>query len=170
MTTREAILQMIKENVSVKGLRLGNVVSVNDSTRTCVVNVLDSETDIEDVRLHVTGGGTINGLYYKPAVGSFVGIYPLFAFEYCVLLYSYIDEITFLDGSYGGVVKVADLVTKINALENQVNSILTTLKSTSIPLAPSGTYPFASLYASLSNLNTTTAADLENTKVKHGTV
>lgn len=73
------------------------------------------------------------------------------------------------DGSYGGAVKVQDLVNKLNALENLVNNILTTLKGTTIPLAPSGTYSFATLYAALNNINPITKkSDLENDKVKHG--
>jgi hypothetical protein len=85
-----------------------------------------------------------------------------------LLLASDIDEVYLRGTEHGGLVKVSELVDKLNNLENQVNDILTTLKNTTIPLAPSGTYPFAPLYASINNLTPTQIADIENDKVKHG--
>jgi hypothetical protein len=154
MTTREAIQSIIKDTVKFKGIRLGNVVSVETASRTCVVNVLDSETDIEGVRLHVTGA-TASGAYYKPAIGSLVGISPLFSFEYAVVLYSDIEEIVFLDGSLGGLVKVEDLTTKLNNLENKVNDIIIWGATVSPPLATPALVP-------------TVQTDIENIKISHG--
>jgi hypothetical protein len=85
-----------------------------------------------------------------------------------LLLASDIDEVYLRGTEHGGLVKVSELVDKLNNLENQVNDILTTLKNTTIPLAPSGTYPFAPLYASINNLTPTQISDIENDKVKHG--
>ena len=156
MNIREAIQQMTKDPVSFKGMRLGTVVSIDDVARTCVVNVLDSETDIPGVRLHVSGISE-NGAYYKPAIDSLVGIMPLFSFEYAVVLYSKISEIVFLDGSFGGIVKVEDLTTKLNNLENKVNAIITWGATVSPPLT---TPP----------LVTTNQAEIENPLITHGTV
>lgn len=78
------------------------------------------------------------------------------------------DTITINGGDNDGLVKVAALKDKINALENLVNGILNVLKATSIPLAPSGTYPFATLYTSLNAITPVTSqSDLENPDVKH---
>lgn len=75
---------------------------------------------------------------------------------------------SFNDGNNNGIPKVTPLTSKINALENLVNSILNALKTTVIPLAPSGSYPFAPLYAALNDITPITAqSDLENTKLKH---
>lgn len=169
MNLRDAVISIIKNNVSFKGIRLGTVKSVDDSTRTCVVNVLESETDIEGVRLHITGESA-NGAYYKPKVNSLIGIMPIFEFEYCAVLFSELESVSFLDGSYGGLIKINDLVTKVNNLENQVNDLLTALQGITIPLAPSGTYPFAPLFASFDPLTPTEASEIENTKITHGTV
>lgn len=74
---------------------------------------------------------------------------------------------SFNGGTLDGMVKVNSLVTKINALETLVNNILNVLKTTSIPLAPSGTYPFAPLYTALSDIAPlTNKAALENTAIK----
>lgn len=156
MNLRQAIQKIVSDTVKFKGIRLGNVVYVDTVSRTCVVNVLDSETDIEGVRLHVTGK-VASGLYYKPRVGSLVGISPLFSFEYAVVLYSDIEEIVFLDGSYGGLTRVADLVTKLNNLENKVNEIIVWGGTVSPPLATPALTP-------------TLQADIENTLITHGTV
>ena len=76
----------------------------------------------------------------------------------------------FNDGSFDGLAKVGELVKKFNALENLVNNMLNTLKNTTIPLAPSGTYPFAPLYAAFNDINPITQqSDIENDKIKHGT-
>lgn len=156
MNIREAVQSIVKDTVKFNGIRLGNVVSVDTVNRTCVVNVLDSETDIIGVRLHVTGTSA-NGLYYKPAIGSLVGISPIFSFEYAVILYSDIDEIVFLDGSFGGLVRVEDLTTKLNNLENKVNEIITWGATVTPPLATSPLVP-------------TDQSEIENPLVQHGTV
>ena len=107
-----------------------------------------------------------------PVVGSIVGVAMMSDSEntdYIIVLYSEIDSILLRGDQYGGLIKVEELVSKVNALENLVNNILTTLKSTTIPLAPSGTYPFAPLYTSFNNISPITMReDLENENVTHG--
>jgi hypothetical protein len=73
----------------------------------------------------------------------------------------------FNDGDNGGLVKITDLVTKINNLETKVNDLITKLKAVVVPLAPSGTYPFSTVFGSVVNLTQTKKSDLENEKVKH---
>lgn len=73
------------------------------------------------------------------------------------------------DGSYDGLVKVGELVKKVNALENLVNNILTALKGITITLAPSGSVPFAPFFSAFSNISPITQqSDIENVKIKHG--
>ena len=72
----------------------------------------------------------------------------------------------FNGGNNDGMVLINALTTKINNLETLVNNILAVLKATVIPLAPSGTYPFASLYAAYSALSPTHKSDIENTQIK----
>ena len=78
-------------------------------------------------------------------------------------------------GSYGGFIKDVDpsdpeagLLKKLNNLEQLVNTLLATLQATVIPLAPSGTYPFAPLYAGVDPLTPTVADDVENPHIIHG--
>lgn len=81
------------------------------------------------------------------------------------------EQIVLNDGSYKGIVKVEDLVKKINAIEDKVNAINTAIKTTTVVLAPSGTYPLTTNpdVAALTDITPkTTEDDLQNKKVTHG--
>jgi len=86
-----------------------------------------------------------------------------------VSLYSEIETIKLRGDQFGGLVKVEELVKKINALEKQVNDLYTALVGIVVPLAPSGAYPLAPSFANIQPIAPTTQkSDLENEKVLHG--
>jgi hypothetical protein len=173
MTIPEAIRKISKQDVFES--IVGTVKSVDMTSKTCVVTPVDDLPDLLDVRLSAIESPD-KGIICVPVVNSIVIVGQTKFEQPHILLFSEIDtyqliantSITFNDGSHGGLIKIEDLVTKINNVENLVNNILTTLKGTTIPLAPSGTYAFAPLYSSLNNLTNTQKTDLENTKIKHG--
>lgn len=162
---------------------VGTVKSVDKNT--CVVTCVsgDSPIDIPNVLLQAE---VCDGLLITPKVDSTVFVCVSIYNPPYVAMFSDIDEfylqvgdssltitndgkIKLNDGSYDGLIQIKELVKKINALENLVNNILTTLKSTTIPLAPSGTYPFAPLYSALNNISPITQqADIENKDITHG--
>lgn len=151
----------------------GKVVSVDLTKKTCVVSPINGDADVLDVRLQAAV--TIKGSIVVPTVGSAVMVSMINKQTGFISMYSQVDSILLDGDKYGGLVKLLDpddptagILKKVNNLENQINNILVVLKGTIIPLAPSGTYPFASLYASINALTTTAQADLENTKVKQG--
>lgn len=76
-------------------------------------------------------------------------------------------EVSFNGGENGGLAIVGSLVTKLNNIETKVNTILSTLKSVSITLAPTGVFPFAPIFGSITPLDSTSEKDIENKKVKH---
>jgi len=164
MEIPELIRNMVFDKFTFDKAVLCQVISVSGST----CNVLAVERDVEliDVRLQAA---TSNGIYLKPAVDSFVICAPINDVEFAVIMYSDIDEIKLLDGSYGGLIKIDDMVTKVNNLEGQVNDLLTALQGVTIPLAPSGTYPFAPIFSSFTPLTPTQVSDIENPLVTHGT-
>jgi hypothetical protein len=161
MTTREAIQQIMNEQIGDSRARIAKVIEVTDTV--CSVETADTETAIYDVRLQIEAS---NGLYFKPAVGSYVMIAPFEDNEFCVVMYSAIDEIKFLDGSFGGLVKVIDLVSKMNAIENKVNSLITYINAHTH--ASNGTPP-TPLFSG-GSLTNTVRADIESDKITHGTV
>lgn len=164
MNTRELIENIVADKFK-SDARLCSVISVDGST--CTVETLDTEVELKEVRLQTEAS---NGVLLTPKVGSFVVVVPMTDFEFVVVMYSAIAEIKLLDGSFGGLVKVNDLVTKVNNLETQVNNLLSALQGVTIPLAPSGTYPFAPVFASFTPLTPTVASDIENNKITHGDI
>jgi len=77
------------------------------------------------------------------------------------------DGIVINDGQFGGLIKVAELVNKINSLENTVNSLITSYKAHTHTAPSGGTgTPLPPVTVGLLN-PITKINDLENTKVKH---
>ncbi len=153
------------------------VVSVNEEDRTCVVDPLSDsfEGTIEEVYLSAQPN---DGVIQIPTIDSVVKVCIGMGIDNpFVVQFSDLDKVVILaktsiqfnSGYYGGLVRVEELVGKLNGLENLVNSILAQLKTTTIPLAPSGTYPFAPLFASMVAISPITMVpDLENEKITHG--
>jgi hypothetical protein len=167
MTPREAILNIVNDQVKFIGkMRLATVVSV--SWPTCIVSTLDSETEVE-VRLNASGEDG-NGLRYLPKVDSIVGIMNLFDFEYTVVMFSELDSIRFLDGSYGGLTKTQELKTqldKTNAVVNAIKNALTTWT----PVANDGGAALkAAATAAIGSLTVGDYSDIENDKITHGNI
>jgi hypothetical protein len=71
----------------------------------------------------------------------------------------------FNGGTNDGMILINPLVTKLNNLENKVNDLISLLQGITIPLAPSGTYPFAPIFASTTPLTPTGKSDVENIKI-----
>jgi hypothetical protein len=152
---------------------------------TCnVTPLLDKDAPIIAVRLkaHIQGD---NGIIIKPKVGSFVLVAFLTRLDAFVVMNDEIDQITIKidntsllmdkdsikmnDGSYDGLVKIQDLVKKLNNLENIVNDLITQYNSHTHPgvQAGSGTTSPTSMLEN-NQLTTTQQSDLENKKITHG--
>lgn len=150
MEIREAIQRIAGENRNTFGITC-TVVSVDGST--CVCSPIDGSADIEDVRLQVEEG---SGIFIEPRIGSFVIVAMTNDVEGYVALFSEIETIIWMDGTHGGLVRVVDLVAKLNALESKVNALITWGVTVSPPFSPSTLLPL------------TDRADLENTNITHG--
>lgn len=156
---------------------LGTVVSIQGNTCTCII---DDELELPNCHLQST---VCDGFLLIPAVGSSVVILNSKKNDPIVVSFGDLDhvylqvgessievaksgEITLNDGNLGGLVKVADIVAKLNNLENKVNSIISNynshLHSNGNGGSPTGT-PLAPITGTL---NPTQQADIENLKVK----
>ena len=152
------------------------VISVSVDDRSCVCHAIDGHTEYQLPKVMLMAVSD-DGLLLEPKVGSIVKILFSDNIEPCIIQYSEIDNVTIISNkkiklngdSYGGIGKTEEIAKKISNLETQVNNILNTLKTTTIPLAPSGTYPFAPLYATINAITpTTTQSDISNTEIVHG--
>lgn len=142
------------------------VKSFDSTENTCYCLPINGDADIFGVRVI---SDNKKGFLLIPKVGSVVIVSFLDNALPFISMFSEVDKIEINGSNYEGIVKVNELVTKINSLENLINNILTTLKNTTIPLAPSGTYPFLPLYTAFSNIvPITNKNDLQNPKVLHG--
>ena len=149
------------------------VLSVDSAKRECTVSAVTGKSANEiKVRLMAT---VDDGSLLLPKVGSNIIVSFSDHVHPFVSMFSEVESIVWLGGEYEGVPIVKHptnsnkgLLKKINNLENQINDILQVLKTTTIPLAPSGTYAFASLYASILPLTPITSqTDIEHPNIKH---
>lgn len=182
-TNRKKIIEGIKEITGFGKYEIysGQVSAVDENETTIDVQIND-ELTIFGVRLKCVIDNT-EGMYIIPAMNSYVVICQIDGGQdYNLIQASKIDKlllkignttleitstgIVFNGGSLDGLVKVNSLVSKMNAIEIKLNTILNVLKTISIPLAPSGTYPFAPLFAAIASLSNTVKNDLENPKIK----
>jgi hypothetical protein len=159
--------------------------SVDEAARTCDVTTISGKesTAIERVKLMAS---LDDGILFLPTVGSTIFVsYSTFNVPY-VALFSQIDKVLFIvggsvlqmidgklmfnDGSYGGLVEVAQLVTKLNNLENFVNDLVQKFNShTHILTLTSGTGTAAPTAApETGTLTQTKRGDIENTSIIHG--
>lgn len=142
--------------------------------------------ELFDVRLRASIDGAEDGVILFPKVGStvLIGLIGNEVNEAFVIRYSEVEkaklkigdstiEIStdgFLmnGGSLGGLINIADLVEKLNAIEQDINSLKTAFSSWVIAPSDGGAaLKTAAASWSSSQLSSTTAADIEDTKIKH---
>ena len=152
---------------------VGEVSEVDETARTCTVQPANGTAKIIGCRLQ-SGIDSESGFVMVPKDGSNVVVSFLNKDAGFVTLMDEVDKIiidcddvAFNGGDNGGLVISGETASKLNDIENKVNSILNTLKGVTVPLAPTGSYPFAPLFASITDLANTSASDLENDKIKH---
>lgn len=142
------------------------VISVNTPNKTCEVKTIADQMRVFDVRLISNNG---NGVLFIPSVNSVVGVCMINEVEGFVSLYSQIDSIQYGDGSFNGMIKVDDLVTRLNTIEQDINDLKTALSGWT-PVPSDGGAALKTALASYysSSLTETVRADLENDKITHG--
>ena len=178
MSMKDAIQRMVNEQIKVQVL-VGTVKSVDETKMVCDVD-LTNAPDLLDVRLRSIIDENDKGVLIVPKKDShvLVGIIDNRIESAFVLSFSevekirlIIDDIELGGNDYKGLVKVEDLVTKMNNMENALNSLVSDFNSHThnAPQAPTGTIPTAPpLILSTQNLTQTQVSDLENEKVTHG--
>lgn len=145
--------------------RSGSVVSVDLTQATAKVKIVDG-AEIEDVRLQQVKNAT--GWLVVPAIGSNVIVDFTDNTTAHVATYSEVEEIIYQNGSNGGMVKVSELVGKLNTLENDLNTLKTAFISW-VPVVNDGGLALKAISATWASqtITTTVVADLENEKIKH---
>ena len=146
------------------------VAEVDEAAASCTVKPV-SGPEIFDVRIKAAINDKTDGLVIVPVVGSFVlvgiiGNDPETAY---IAKYDSIDKIVMHGGNLGGIVKVQEVVNKLNALEQDLNNLKTVFSSSWTPVPNDGGAALKTAAAtwSGSTITETAVADLENPKIKH---
>ena len=164
MTIREAI-RLIAEQGDERMI-LATVSDVNDNDRTCTCTPINGDAEILEVRLQTT---VSVGVYLKPAEGSLVLVCMANETLGFVVLTSELEEVIYFDGSLGGLIKINELVSKVNTIENKINQIISTFNTHVHSGVTTGAGSSAITPTTISGtLTNTVVADLENGKIKHG--
>jgi hypothetical protein len=159
--------------------------SVDIASRTCNVTTITGKqsTAIEGVKLMAI---VDDGMLLIPTIGSTIFLtYSTYNVPF-VALFSAVDQVTFIagssvlsikdglitlnDGSLGGLVEVAALVTRLNNAENMVNDLAAKFNGhTHILALSAGTgTAAATVTQETTTLTPTQRGDIENTKITHG--
>lgn len=168
-------LKRALESINPKFNKACYVRSVSASPTTglmiCDCESIEDKTILEDVRLvaDFKNTATTTGFVLIPKVGSIVLVSFLADSEYYVTMVSDIDSIFLNGNNYDGVVKITDLVTKLNNLENKLNDLIIVFNSWT-PVPNDGGAALKAVLASwvATALTPTIKANLENITVKHG--
>lgn len=142
---------------------VGTVLSVDPTAKTCEVKDL-RDAIYSNVRLIAAN---TTGLYMVPKIGSYVIIHQISDQDYFVSMFSQLDTITMLDGSFGGLTKTQELKTQLDKLNAQLQAIITALAWA--PVAGDGGAALkAAFTASIAGKPAGTFTGIENTTISHG--
>jgi len=132
----------------------------------CDCSPVNGDADLIDVRLQAS---TTTGILITPTVGSNVVVSLLSNGSAFVSMYSDIDSIQLNGSNYDGLVKVNDLVTKLNNLENDLNTLKTAFSSwVTVPNDGGAALKVATASWYAASLTPTVKANIENPLITHG--
>jgi len=178
MDRSKEIKEAIKSIAGVPGMMfvMGKVESVGDET--CSVKIADRIV-INDVRLNASADGNADNILIKPTVGSMVLMADLSGGELrslVVISFSALESMTVKfegdvvinGGENEGLVKVVPLKDRLNAIENDINSLKQVFSSWG-PIVYDGGASLKAASASWATqpLKSTNKEDIENPKIKH---
>lgn len=137
---------------------------VSVSGNICEVSPINGEANITGVRLSSEDDTT--NILITPSVGSVVMVGMLNDAEGIVIMFGKVSSVKIRGDQYGGLVEVAQLISKINALESKVNTIIAAYNTLVLPVSGATAGPPAVPIAP--PLTPTVRSDIENTAVTHG--
>ena len=141
--------------------------------QTCTVSIGDLQ--LNEVRLRAVVNDEESGILVTPKVGSMVMITDLSNStkrDWAVVMVSEIDKIEINGGKNGGLIRIEDLVSRLNAIEDDINNLKTTLTGWT-PVAQDGgaalktTLTIPGTGWATKQLAKTKTSDLEDDKITH---
>ncbi len=161
---KSLLIRILKSEFDNKFAIVGKVVSVVDNN--VIIDNLESGARYSNVRLQANPG---NGVLIIPKEESYVIVGRLTGNAGYVAMVSDADSIQLLDGSYGGLIKIDDLVSSLNALETYTRDLKTSLDAhTHLGVTTGGGTSGVPPVPSVTGIPDTVNADLENPDITHG--
>ena len=161
------------------------VSSIDADKRICTCSPIDGGADILEVRLESditinSDGDAVNsnpkGFFVVPEVDSLVVVTFLSKTEAFLSAYTEIsdviaiqDQFTFNDGAYGGLIKISDLVDRLNDYEDLFNQLKTDFNSWT-PVPQDGGLALKTILSAgflTKVIPSSNVSEFENGKVKH---
>ena len=132
----------------------------------CDCQPLNGMADLLNVKLQAK---TTTGILITPSIGSSVIVTLTGNSNGFVSMFSDIDSIQLNGSNYDGLVKVNDLVTKLNNLENDLNTLKTAFSAwVTVPNDGGAALKVATAAWYAASLTPTVKANIENQLIKHG--
>lgn len=147
--------EILKDEFSNKLAFVGKVISV-DGTLAEIQNI-ESNGIYDKVRLQAHPG---SGVLVIPTVDSYVIVGRMTGGGGYIAMTSDVDSIQLLDGSYGGLIKIDDIVQKLNVLEKRMGDHQHITTTAGNPTTPD--------LVSNPPIPETTVEELENPNISHG--
>jgi hypothetical protein len=164
MEITEAIRKIVNQDKPNPALGIICKVTSVDSP-TCVCSPVDGSADIEDVRLKAGDG---DGVLFIPVIGSVVIVQLINDVEGYVSMFSDVDSIQLLDGSFGGLTKTQELKTQLDKT-NEVVQIIHNVLTTWSPVSNDGGAALkAAAIAALTGKTEGDFSNIESDKITHG--
>lgn len=165
-TIRDIVKSLADDPEDEKKAIICTVVSVDEVEKTCDVAPVNDDPEILDIRLSADDS---DGLFYVPKIDSVVIVIMNSNFDGFIGMYSALDSIKFGDGSHGGLIKIDDMVSRMNIIESDINDLKTAFTNW-IVVPNDGGAALKAIAAtwSGSQLTETQNTDIENEDITHG--
>lgn len=144
---------------------LCTVAEVDTAENTCNCEPIDGSADLLDVKLMAQSA---NGFLIIPKAGSTVIVTMLNKYTGFVSMFSEVEEIQLNGKNFNGLVKIEDLITKLNNLETAFNSHITAYNLHTHLGVTVGSGATGITTPDTQQLTPTQQTELENTTVLHG--
>lgn len=171
MEDKGELIDALTEFVRRKSVSLNSVIctvkSYDAPTKTYYCEPIGDYADLQQVK--IIADSTKDGFLIMPKINSIVVVSLINDNAGYISMFSEVDEIHLAGVNYGGLAKTADVKTKLNNIENKLNTLITAI-NTWAPVPNDGG---AALKVALttwlaSNLTLTTQADISSAEVFHG--
>lgn len=161
-----SILDLVKSLAGTRGddklmLLQGEVKSVDLSNQNCTVETINGNSTL--LFECMLNSGVSDGLLIEPVIGSDIYFLVSKSTQPFIVQYSDIKTISLLGDEYGGLIKIEELVKKINTIEDKLKDII--LKFNTHSHADNN---IISSIQIINDIINTDKKDLENTSITHG--